>query len=76
MRISLTNGLCFRFAGNARTRRDLEVCMNHEQFVRVVYVVVLSALVYGYLVPAIKAAYTKWVKQGCKFPDFFRRKRG
>ncbi len=50
--------------------------MNDEQFVRIIYVVVLSALVYGYLVPAIKQAYTKWVQQGCKFPDFFRRKRG
>lgn len=50
--------------------------MNDEQFVRIIYVVVLSALFYGYLVPAIKEAYTKWVEQGCKFPDFFRRKRG
>lgn len=50
--------------------------MDDEQFVRIIYVVVLSALVYGYLLPAIKEAYTKWVQNGCKPPNFFRRKRG
>lgn len=50
--------------------------MNDEQFVRIIYVAVLSALVYGYLWPAIKEAYSKWVENGCKTPNFFRRKRG
>ena len=50
--------------------------MNDEQFVRIIYVVVLSALFYGYLVPAIKEAYTKWIENGSKFPNLFRRKRG
>lgn len=50
--------------------------MNDEQFVRIIYVGVLSALFYGYLWPAVKEAYSKWVQDGCKSPDFFRRKRG
>lgn len=59
-----------------RTEAGLGVNMNDEQFVRIIYVVVLSALVYGYLLPAVKEAYRKWVEQGCKFPDLFRSKRG
>lgn len=50
--------------------------MSDEQFVRIVYVVVLSWLVYGYLVPAIKQAYSNWIKQGRKLSDLFRSKRG
>ena len=50
--------------------------MNDEQFVRIIYVVVLSALVYGYLWPAVQEAYRKWIENGCELPNLFRRKRG
>lgn len=68
--------LYLKIIQKTRLERVGRVAMNDEQFVRIIYVGVLSALFYGYLWPAVKEAYSKWVQDGCKSPDFFRRKRG